>query len=432
MALTQDIIRGSVDSGARSATQHPQEWRKDLFEQIPVGGAKLTALLRRMGKEVAKSKIVNWQELAFASQRGDVTDVYTDAALSAAYASGGVVGTPLYINMAEADANQIVSGDTIMIMDSDGYMRNVHVRAVTINGASSYVYGELQQTDTSNKLAGATLTWTIVGNSHPESSELPTALYEEGEWFTNYCEIFMEACEMSGTEIAELDRTSPNIWGRAIKRAKMRLDMKIERAMLFGVARNGTYAGKPQLHMGGLVPAITTNESGNIFNYKTDASYSGKTWLAGGMNWLEDLMEVTSRYSAAPTKLFLCGSLAALAIQRAVLDAGDYQLTPMTNRYGIRVKRLDGLSTSMDVLSHPLFTENPALRSCGVLVEPAMLHYLHMRGRDVQFVKPGTKDVAGNTWVDGKKAGWFGQISLRYDNLAAMGFLSNLGETNTA
>ena len=37
----------------------------------------------------------------------------------------------------------------------------------------------------------------------------------------------------------------------------------------------------------GWINFIKTNASSNVFNYKLDSSYSGKSWIQSGEEWLD-------------------------------------------------------------------------------------------------------------------------------------------------
>lgn len=440
MALTPSIIRGAVSTDLRTSNIHPENWNPDVYMQQITGRAPMTAILMAMGKGSTKSKTHHWWQKAYNSMNGAVVDVYSDAALSSAYASGGVSGSILYISLTTANAKKIVSGDMMTIVDSNNVMRTGHVIQVLVGSdTTSYACIKLKQTDTSNILAGATLTFFVSGNVQAEMSELPDTTFEEPTEFYNYAPIFMEAAEFSGTELVEVTRINQDVRAQGLKEAYARFRAKMEWQYIFGIRSSSTGAnGKPLLFMDGIRTAISDNESTNILNFKTDSStpagnsIAGATWLSKGMTFIEDTMEFLSRTSDNPTKTAFCGSLAALAINQVVLDAGHYEIGPATNEYGINVHRIKGLVQTLDIITHQGFTANSALRNSMLIIEPEYLRDLPMEGRDIRVVKPGEVDTGGHTWVDGTKEGWYRQSTLEYNNLACMAWIDKIGITNTA
>jgi hypothetical protein len=435
MPIGQVIKRGMISTADRTANVHPEDWRSRVFEQMPVGRAPMTAVLQAAGSRPTISRKFHWFAQGFYKQRGDVTDVYTNEALSSAYSSGGSVGDDLYIKMTAADARQIVRGDTLLIHNSDtGVMRQMDVDAVKIvNDTHTHVAVTLLEDDTGNSLAGANLTWRISGNAQPEGSPLPPAIHEDVIEYENAAQIFMESLEFTGTELAEEERISPKVYARAKRRAFLRLRAKMERAFIFGKYKITTGAnGKPKYYTRGIYSAIEEEVSGNIWDWKSDSNFAGKSWLAGGMEWLQNFMEETSRYSETNSVLCLCGSQAWLAINQLVEDHGFYKIETGQKAYGINVDRLIGLNRNLNLVQSKMFTEDPAFRRSILVIEPNLLTYRPMRNRDMTFVRHQDLHRDGFSWVDGRKEGWYVQAGLEYDNLDAMGFLSNLGVKNTA
>lgn len=440
MPVGQDFFRGAMGVDDRISDIHPEDWgRQEIYDQMPVGKAPMTAMLMSMGSQSTSSRRFHWWQQGFNNQRGSVTDVKLDAGFVNPYVSGGVAGDDLFIQMAQADIEKVNKGDILMVVSSTNVFRSFQVDTVFIAGANSFVGAELLEADTGNALAGTSLTFMLIGSAQPELSELPDAIFEEPTEYSNYAQIFMESIEISGTELAEMSRVTPDVLARAREKAFMRFRNKMEWNYIFGQFGTATGAnGKTIWRTRGIRTAINENVSGNIVNYQTDStdpggsSIAGKSWLAGGMGFIETYMELLSRYSDAPTKKAYCGSQAWLALNQLVLDQGHYQIEQTTDEFGIRVLRIHGLIQTLDIIQHPLFTENPALRRSMLIVEPELLKYRPMEGRDVQFVAGADTNKDGWNWKDGIKEGWWAQAGLQYDNLDAMGWVDNLGLANTA
>lgn len=436
MSLATSIIRGAITTDTRQADIHPEDWRRRVYEQMPVGRAPLTAMLLSMPSTPTPSRFFNWPSIAFNSMRGDITDILTAPPPGgAAYTTGGVAGTQLYAQMSVADAKKINVGDNILIANDDRDLRVGRVNSVVVAGAtSSYAAFVLRETDTGNALADTSLTWRLSGHSEAEMSPLPKASGEEVEWFQNCAGITMESIEISGTEQNELSRIDPAVRTFQRARALQRFNIKLERNLIFGIFTNASGAGlngKDILEPRGIRTAISEEETANMMNYKTDTDFSGQSWLSGGMDFLNEKMEILGRFGEAEFKKMYVGGLAWLAINNLIADYGMYQIERTTDEFGVKVNRIHGLTTGLDMILHPLFSEDPAFQRSALIVEPELLRWKPMMNRDVQFVSGVERDPNGWTWVDGVKEGWFAQAGLEYDNLAGQGWMDNLGVANT-
>lgn len=432
------VIRGPVSTGDRDSVMKKEERRRSVYKQLPMGKTPVMKMLKLMPSKPTRRSIVDWSYDPYVASNGTVTDVYTDAALSSAYASGGVDGTPLFLKVSADDANLRVVGQTLQITDTANMVSvPAEIIGVTVNGSSSALAVKLLAADSTSALAESALTWEVIGNAHEEMSPLPDGVYREPIWLQNVAQIFMAAVEMSGTELAEEDVIDETMYRRYVAQSYDSLMESMELAVILGTQKKGTGAsGRNKFYMGGLKPFITSYASSNVKNWKTDSSYAGETWLAKGWDFMENYMVQLARYSAN-RKTALVGDLAHLAINQLVEDRGTFNMTSETNEFGIRVKRLVGLNTELDLIQHPLFSMNDNRRRSMMVIEPELLRYRPMRGRDIQFVKSeqlrGNQKVEnGFTWIDGIKDGWYGQVTMEFDNAEAMGWVDNLGVLNTA
>lgn len=435
-------LRGSVEVNDRVDNIHPDHWDPEVFNQLPVRAYPLTAKLTTIQNESDGSVHTHWWEKGYTKMAGSVTDVYTDATLESgsAYASGGVVGTPLYVKMTAADAKQIVPEDTLIILDSDGSQRRAQVTDVQIStDANTYVAINLSEADTGNKLAGSSLTFLVGASSHPEGSVLPQAKAEEPTEYDNYKQIFMESVEATGTELAETTRINEDFRTTLRRDGLDRFMKKLEWTLLMGVRRSPSIGsnGKRQYWTEGLISAITRIEPSNIFDYKNDSteptglSIAGKQWQAGGMNFLDGIIEYLGRYSTSDNLDIYAGSIAWLRINQLFRDYGDYQISSGTDSFGVTFKRIDGMPLTLNMYLHPMFTTtSDQLRKSMLIVDTAHLRYNPMEGRDLMFVSDEQLKNDGHTWIDGIKEGWVAQAGLKYRNLASMAWVKNIGETN--
>jgi len=440
MPLPESYLRGAVSTVDRTTDVHPEDWDGKVYEYIPIGHVPFTGVLDAMPKKVTRSRHIHWWEEPFAKQRGTVTDVYTDQLLSSAYASGGVEDAQLYLKMSSDDASQIVIGMTLLVGNTStmGYV-NCDVLNLNIAGANSWVLVALLEDDTDDDLAGANLVFQITGDAQEEGSELPEADGRDVTELVNQSQIFMGALEITGTEIEEETRIDQAILPTEKRKAQMRLMCRREWSNFFGVYKTKYGSrGKPRRFMEGVVSAIKRRTAlglmdTRVYNYKTAAAYSGKTWLSGGWDFLKGILNDTSKTSTGSSvKDVYLGQTAWQAIVDLVEDRGHYKIETLQGDFGIRVTKIYGLNKALHLIEHPLFTESPFFTNTMFITEMNLFKERPFRNRGLKYIPANQTATDGYVWRDGVKAGWMYEGSLQYNNLEAMAWVVNLGVTNTA
>ena len=340
------IFLGMRGTGDWATDQRPKNWREGILYRYPNGMAPLTALLSKMRSEKVNDPQYYWWTKILAQQSATITagEIYTDAALSSAYVSGGVAGATLYVKMTEANADQFRAGHQVLLRDASDYTVDVNakVTAVLKNGASSYIAAKLLEADdnsTTHDLSNAD-TVLIIGSINPEGGAMPDAVsYDPFKW-NNYTQIFRTALEITRT--ARLTKLRTGDAYKELKREALEMhSIEMEKAFLWGIATEGTGAnGKPERTTMGLVPAIngagtpSGEQSGTVDNFALNTDYTGQSWLAGGEDWLDEQLEIMFRYGQRE-KLAFCGSGALLGINRLIKNIGQFQFTPATKDYGM-------------------------------------------------------------------------------------------------
>lgn len=440
MPLSEDFIRGAVGVIDRQAEAHPEEYKRAI-KMIELKAGPITMLTKQNGKRKVKSRKFHWSVQPFPQGRGDVTGVYTNAALSAAYASGAIAGTQLYFKMSEAHAKQIIAGDclTLIYATTTSFFRGF-VTAVSINGASSYVLVRMFDADAggtlSNTNAGNNLIdFTISGHAQEEYAGLPDPLFSQPTWFDNYCEIFAESSELTDREQIELDRNDPGVRARSLKQAYQRMMSKAEKAILFGKKTSFTGSdNKEMTFMDGLLTVLEANEPNNIFDYTSDShaligsKYNGKTWLQNGLDFLEEIGEYTSQYGEAPWKTCWIGSSAWRYISQAAREKGTINMTTTTTKWGIIIRELNMPRQNWRLIEHPYFSLDPNLKTTMLVTEKHLMRQAELQPLKVIGGKSNEDD--GRIWESGIKEGWVHDWGLEYENLSAFAFIKNIGSDN--
>ncbi len=400
----EDYVRGVLATTNVAADIHPQDWSPVIHKIIPAGRAPFAAILTGMGSDPTMSKDMNWWSEPFPEQRGTITAIGTDAAAASAYTSGGVVGTLLYLKMSQADAEQIVRGHTMIMHDA---------------------------TSGSEFVADVDTFW-LMSQVMAEGADLPPALMRQPTKFTNQTTITAATVRFTGTELAEVERISPDKRARARQDALLRWTIEQEKAALFSKLSTKFENGMEMRFTQGLVPAILKHAPNNSYNFVTDSGddFRGETWAAKGHLWLMMKFEELFRYAESGRKSALIGTEGLLAIQIAIENKGEFKLMTRQAAFGIQITTLVTVFGEVDLILDPLFTTFPARRRSMLVLEFPLIKYRPLRGRDVRFL-PDLNDGLTKAGPDMITEGWRGEWGLRWDNLDAFGWFVNLGLKNT-
>lgn len=423
---------GLRGTGDWATDQRPKNWREMILFLYPNGDAPLTALMSKLASEGVNDPEFNWWTKSLASQGGAITNIYTDVTLSSAYTSGGSAGDVVYVNVAEAVADEFRAGHQVLLRDSSHYDVDVNakVTAVVKNGASSYIACKLLEADdngASTDLSDADRI-LIVGNVNPEGGAMPSAIsYDPTKWY-NYTQIWRTPLEITRTARKTKLRTGDAY--QELKREALELhSIEIEKSLIWGIRTENTGAnGKPERTTMGLIPAIRAGAPANVNDYTLNTTYSGDTWLTSGEVWLDTMLEQIFRYGRTE-KLALCGSGAILGINRLIKNGGNFDFTPKTTSYGIRVMEWVTPFGTINMMRHPLFSYEETNRNSMVILEPQNLKWRFID--DTKFYKAGEKTVdSGQERIDGTKEEYLTEAGLEYHHPTAFGYLNGVGEDN--
>lgn len=430
--MPQTIVRGVVDRASRLQTMYPEEWRRQIFRITPPKKTPLTILMDAMGDEETMSVKYNWSTQPFSPMCGTIVDVYTtDPILGspAAYASGGVKGTQLYIQVTAANAKGVLIGDTVLL-SSDATFAKIpaNVLNVTVAGdTTSSLLVELMKADTGNALAlTSTLRYTISGRAEEEEFELGEVVYEEPEWYDNYAQQLSAAYSVTRRAAKEKERVAPALKVRMKQQALEKLMRKREMMRLVGYKDS---KAKGKTFSMGLLEFLETNAAANVLNYKTDPRFAGKSALSGTLQFLRVSSEIASRFSDADHKTCFTSGVVLDLIDECIGDQTYYKIGPEVTAFGIRMKTLRNLRQEWRLVEHPLMTNNPALCSSMIVTELPLLKTRTMF--PLEFIPEGGARVDGWNWQSSVKAGWVVDEGMQFDNPSAHLWIDGLGEANT-
>lgn len=419
-------------TGDWAPNQRPENWRQMMLYLYPNGSAPLTGILSMLGSEPTDDPHFHWWSKTLPKQRAAITGIFTDAALTTAYAGGGSQGDTLYIQGSEADLEQFKEGHQILIRQADDYRvdTNAKVISITLNGASSYLEVKLREdADAANDIDSAD-TALIVGNINPEGGGLHDAIAYDPDEFSNYTQILNNALNLTRTARRTRLRT-----GDAYQEAKREClelhSIEMEKAFIWGVKSLETGANnKPERTMDGILSFIAKYAQENVddFSLSADTRFDGQTWLQAGEEWLDERLEIIYRHGRTE-KLGLIGSGALLGLQRLAKSGGQVQLEPTTTDYGLQVINWITPFGTLPLKTHPLFSYEPSNRNSLLIVEPQNLKYRYID--DTFFISDSEKRNT-HPYVDGTEEGYLTECSLEVHFPQTMGYLNGIGKDNVA
>jgi len=426
---------GMRGNGNWVTNQRPENWREMILRLYPNGSAPLTAMLSMLGSEATDDPVFHWWTKNLPDQGGDVSGVYTDAALSSAATTAGFAeGTTLYFKVAEAVADEFHEGHTAMAQKGSdhNYSYIGLVTDVVKNGASSYLAVKLREASSTTYPITSTDTIDVAGNSNPEGAPMPSALSYDPVEYYNYTQIFRTSLAI--TDTARQTRLRTDEAYQEAKREALEIHaMEMERAFLFGARFSGTGSnGKPQRETYGLRKFILDHAADNVDNYQTSVGYGSVGWTAaaGGEKWLNEQLEIIFR-KGSNEKIGLIGNQGLLAINRLAQTSADVNINPMTVAYGMRVLEWITPFGTLYLKTHPLFSHRPALRRDLLVLEPSNLRYRYVRNRDTRFISDPRDNRNTNNSKDGTEEEFITEAGLEVHHPDTMGYLSGLGLDGT-
>ena len=420
---------GMRGTGNWAVDERPLNWRQGILYLYPNGTAPLTALLSKMREESTTDPQFHWWTKQLAAQGGAITGVFTDAGLTTAYVSGGIIGASLYIKMAAVTASEFRVGHEVLLRDSTDLRVDVVGKAIAVvsAGANSYVQVRLLEADDNSPARDLSNADTIlvIGNINPEGGLIPDALaYDPTKWF-NLTQIFRTPLDITRTARKTTLRTEDAY--KEAKRESLELhSIELEKAFFWGIRTENTGAnGKPERTTMGLVQAIKTGAPQNVNDYTLNTTFTGQTWLEGGEEWLDTMLEQIFRFGGSE-KLAFAGSGALLGINRLAKASGQINLQPQTTSYGLKVSEWITPFGTIYMKTHPLFSYDATTRNAVVIVEPQELSYRYID--DTMFIADDGEH--GHNRLDGTKEEWLTECGLEYHHPIKFGYLSGFNTDN--
>ena len=422
-------ILGAFGSGDWETDERPKSWREALLFEDPNGDTPITALLSMLPNESTTDYEFNWWVKDLATQAGAVTDVFTDASLTTSYTSGGVAGDALFVKVAVAVVDQFRAGHEVLLRDASDLNVDcvAKVTAVVKNGANSYMAISLLEADDNSSDGDISDVdrILIIGNINSQGAKIPDAISYTPTKFTNKTQIWRTPLNITRTARQTRVRTGDKL--REMKREANQLHgMEQEKSLIYSIQTENTGSNnEPETTTEGLMPFIKANASANVSDFRTNSTYSGQTWIEGGLDFLDEFMELILRFGGGD-RLVLCGSGAMLGINKLARIHGTYELKPMTTNFGIKVIELTTPFGVWNLKRHPLFSYETTDANTMLIISARDL-----RRRTIQETKyfKDNKDTTIN--YDGLSEEFLTEMGLEVHFPKRFGLLHGVGKDNT-
>jgi len=255
---------------------------------------------------------------------------------------------------------------------------------------------------------------------------MPDSISYSPQEFSNYTQIFRNSLDITRTARKTRLRTGDAYTEQ--KRETLELHgVEMEKSLIHGIKymTQGSN-GKPKRYTQGLISVINEHAPGNVDDFRYNSDYTGKTWLAGGEEWLDEALERAFRYGKSE-KLAVSGSTTIRAINQLAKQSGDIDLVPTSTDYGLKVMAWLTPYGTIYLKLHPLFSHEPTDRRSMIIYEPEKVKFRYID--DTFFVDDPEKD-SKNNGRDGTKEEFLTEGGWEYHHPQAFSYLTGFGLPN--
>lgn len=384
-------LRGTLDWGT---DERPKNFREMILWRNPNGQAPITALMARM-----KSESVNDPEFSWWEEELNPIRVTSDATgLSATSTALGLTGGGL----------DLVPGDILLVEKTETAAYSNELMEVSSITSDTAIVVKRGAAGTTAAATGTSFNATKVGNVYEEGSNSPDTSTRNPTKYTNYCQIFKTAYQLTNTAKITYART-----GDPLKNDKKRKmfdhSVAMEFAWMFGVPFEDTSGTEPKRFTGGLRHFVTTNnkvytttpteddfldQTYKVFDYNAGSAGNERIVLAGNgfLNSLNKLARTSSS-----TRINFDGSLKA---------------------YGMQLQRWILPQGTLYVRTHPLMNVHAFYKNSAFILDPSAMVYRYMRDTKMQ------DNIQAND-ADTQKGQWLTEAGLEIRHEKTMGYLGN-------
>lgn len=422
---------GMRGTGDWTSEERPEDYRQLMLYLFPNGMMPITGIMSKGKKEESKDPSINWWTKDLAAQAGAITNIYTDAAMTSAYTTGGVKGNVLFVKVAVATAEHIRKGHQVTLRDSDYIDVDVNAKVLESqhNGDDSRITVKLLEHDNN----GATKDLSdadrilVIGNINPEGGFMPDAIAYNPVLYNNlHC---IARTPLSITRTARKTKLRTTDQYKEAKREALSIHgIEMENQFFWSVKSESIGEnGKPERSMDGVRSFISKFASDNISDYRYDTDYAGKSWLDAGEEWVDGALEQLYKYGTQD-KIGVCGSGVLLAINKLAKNSGNFQLKARQTEYGIAIVDWVTPFGILPLKTHPLFSREPTTSNLMFVLDMPNLIYRFID--DTFFKADDGERKGGHIGKDATDEEFLTEWSLELHEARGHGLLSGFGFAN--
>jgi hypothetical protein len=344
-------------TGHLSAAERPTKYREAILFQEPNGRASLTGLLSKLKSEMTDDpEFTNFEKL-IPSQRTLVAANYDD--------------NDTDITVTTGEANKFRTGDAVWNPRANEVM---WVTADPSTPFSTLTVSRAKGSTAAAGLVGDEL--TIVGMANAENADIPTSISFAPDTVTNYIECFRDPIKISDMAAATYVRTG-NQYKELKRETNLVHGMRQEKAYMFSTKVKSTTSNAATYTTGGI----------NYFASTNVTDFEDLVTIDAFEDFLSDIFKTGSKQ-----KICFCGNQVVNVVAKLVRTNANMNMKPADEAFGIKVNRWETYHGTLDLWTHPLFSESTVLDDWGVVVDTGNLRYRFLKGLDTHFRQDVVKD----------------------------------------
>lgn len=402
-------ILGLMDA-EKFSSQRFKNVRRSVFYHYPNGAAPLTGILSALKEEKTNDPEFKWFEKRLLDQLTATATANADGPFTATGGDSNKTtsgwsdnaNTVIRVKTVSNGTDVLRVGHVVEIPGVATTSTPINIKGVVTSIVSTEKF-EIRLLEAvanaKNTTAENGLQVRVIGSSFAEgSTDISRGIYNLPTEIGNYTQIFRTPFTITGTALktsARFDETG--VYKDMAKENSVYNMLEIEKALLFGTKTLYTGGTTPVRTTGGVLWFLQQWEAGTAYgNTAASADTDDNKRIianAGGTlsekqydSLLERVFRVTN--NTVNEKLVLCGSgflgvINQLYKSKTVLNSD----LPMTDTYGMNVVRHLTPFGTIYYKTHPLMTQNPALRNNALILDVGNLIYRFLDGRDTELLK---------------------------------------------
>lgn len=357
-------LRGTGDWGT---DERPKNFRELILFRNPNGSAPLFALTARIASESVDDPEFSWWD-----EPNDLIRVQFNAAFNSA-------ATVLTVDSADpsasapglsyGNATHLKPGDLLMVEDSTEAQVFTHevMQVVSVSSATDFTVARGVAGSTAVAIADDDFALKI-GSAYAEGTNSPDATSRNPIKYSNFCQIFKNAYELTNTATHTRART-----GKALDNDKKRKTFDhsrdIELALMFGQKFETIGAnGKPLRFMGGLREFIPTDT----------------TTIFGSSVTLTQYLAATTKVfdfdsPAGDERIVFCGNGYLNTLNLLANSNGDIRFGDVITVFGMKLREFILPQGRLFLRTHPLMNRHAQYKDSAFILDMGSLKWRALR-----------------------------------------------------